>query len=260
MKSLSQEKIAQITESYQKCGSLRKVCKKLGISIGSAHKYTSKNNIINKLNITKEVKSKDERLIGLYIGLWMGDGTQYYEKHKRGYTIKICSDKRNILLNNFIQEIILKIFAKTSNLKKISLTNQAYIKFSSRYIFYFVYKYVKHDRNKTHSVGLKEDINSYSIDFLEGCLLGLSLSDGSLKHIFYFNVTSVALSDNMVEILKKFQFKPLKYIYRREKYGWKDLHMVRLRTEESKKLELFLNDVLKKLNCTSSFKELKYEK
>jgi hypothetical protein len=64
----------------------------------------------------------------------------------------------------------------------------------------------------------------------------------------------------MIEILKKFGFNPMKYIYRREKYGWKDLHMVRLRTEESKRLELFLDEYLKRLDCRHSFKELKYEK
>jgi hypothetical protein len=187
----------------------------------------------------------------------MGDGTQYYDK---GYTIKICSDKRNELMNKFIQEIISRLFGKKSALIKVSSTNQAYIKFKSQFIFDIVYEYVKHDRNKTHSVNLKADFNSYSDEFLEGCLLGLALSDGSLKYKFYFNVTSVSLSGNMIEILKKFGFNPMKYIYRREKYGWKDLHMVRLRTEESKRLELFLDEYLKRLDCRHSFKELKYEK
>jgi len=125
MKSLSREKIEQVVELYKRCNSLRKVCEQLDISISSAHKYVSQNKIINKHNIIDRLNSSDERLIGLYVGLWMGDGTQYYD---HGYTIKICSDKRNILLNKFIQEKILELFSKNTNLKEISKTNQAYIK------------------------------------------------------------------------------------------------------------------------------------
>jgi hypothetical protein len=260
MKKLTQEKIEQIIELYQKYGSLREVCRQSDISIGSAHKYTSKNNIINRHNITTKIHSHDERLIGLYVGLWMGDGTQYYEKHRGSYTIKICSDKRNVLLNKFIQQKLLELFNKNCTIINNLSTNQAYIKFSSKFIFDFVYTYVKRERNKTHSVSLKENIDSYSEEFLEGCLLGLALFDGSLQYKFNFNVTSVALSNNMIDILKKSGFNPVKYIYRRERYGWKDLLMIHLRVSESQKLELFLNKILEKLDGKYSFKELKYEK
>jgi len=259
MKTLSQEKIDQIIELYSKNNSLRETCRKLNISIGSAHKYTSRDKVINRHNITTELHSHDERLIGLYIGLWMGDGTQYYEKNKRGYTIKICSNKKDLLLNAFIRRAIFRLFGKNTALHEVSNTNQTYIKFSSKFIFNFVYNYVSQEfRKKTHTIHLKEKINMYSDDFLEGCLLGLVLSDGYLKHIFSFNVTSNNLADNMIQILENFEFSPSLYIQNREKYRWKDLYMVKLRVEESKRLELFLDTILEKLACTNSFKELKY--
>jgi len=77
MKKLSRKKIEKIVVEYKKGLSLRQICRLLDVSIGCAHKYLSEFNIIRKHNIVKELNSNDEKLIGLYIGLWMGDGTQY---------------------------------------------------------------------------------------------------------------------------------------------------------------------------------------
>ena len=256
MKSLSQEQIAQIGKDYSECHSFRKTCRRLNIYIGTAHKYTSKLNIINRQNIVKRLKSRNERLIGLYIGLWMGDGTQYYDK---GYTVKICSNKNNRLLNQFIIHSILQLFGKKAVVHNISNTNQAYIKFSSKFIFNFVYNYVDRDLNKTHSVRLKENIQMYSKEFLEGCLLGLSLSDGYLKKKFRFSVTSEKLAENTSDILTKLGSNPRIYLDNRQKYGWKNLHTVYLTISDSTKVESLLDKILKKLKCNYTFQELKYE-
>ena len=60
----------------------------------------------------------------------------------------------------------------------------------------------------------------------------------------------------MMDILIKFGFNPSLYVYRREKYGWKDLYMVKINTKESKTLKLLLNKIIKKLGY--SFDNLKY--
>jgi len=257
MKSLSQEKIAQIGEIYSECNSLRETCRRLNISIGSAHKYTTQLNIVNTQNIVNELKSCDQRLIGLYIGLWMGDGTQYYDE---GYTVKICSNKKNVLLNKFIQESIFRLFGKNTRLEYEKSRNNAYIRFESKFIFNFVYKYISRGESKTHTVRLREDIEAYSVDFLEGCLLGLILTDGYLKRILSFSITSSGLADNLDNILKKFVFHPYRYIDRREQYTLGQIYIVKLSPFESRTLRLLLDNVLKKLDCKNTFQELKYEK
>ncbi len=257
MKKLNKDIIERIVTQYRHGNSLRIIAQKYCIGLGSAHKYISESGIMHKLNIVKELHSRDERLIGVYIGLWMGDGTQYLDK---GYLIKICCNKENNLLNEFIQTVIYNLFGKKTRLNKISLTKQAYILYKSKFIFDFVYSYVKHEeKQKTYTIQLLKNIYAYGSKFLEGCLLGLILSDGYLKHRFSFNVISKNLAKNMSDILITFGFHPKIYIQRREKYGWKDLHMVSLNVAESKKLQLFLDEILKKLNCTYSFQELKYE-
>jgi hypothetical protein len=257
MKKFNQEKIECIVYLYKERHSLREVCKQLNISIGSAHKYTSKDNIINKHQIIDELHSKDECLIGLYVGIWMGDGTQYYD---RGYTVKICSDKRNVLLNKFIRDIIFRIFGKHTLLVNEIHTNRAYIKCDSKFIFNFIHKYTRYDGNKTYTVNLREDIHAYTKEFLEGCLLGLILTDGYLKHVLSFSVTSPQLANNVKQILKYLKFNPKEYIENRDRYKWKTLYIIKLSPKESRILETYLDEVLERLNCEHSFKELKYEK
>lgn len=101
--------------------------------------------------------TKDKRLIGIYVGLWMGDGTQYYEG---AYTIEICSHKCCSKLNLFIQRIIYLIFSKNTMLLKEKNTNRAYIKFRSKFIFDFIHAYVDFkDDKKTNSVQLKKPVD-----------------------------------------------------------------------------------------------------
>lgn len=256
MKALSQQEIDDVCKAYKNYGSLREVSRRFQRSPNTVKKYASLKMEVKAQNIVNRVCSNDERLIGTYIGIWLGDGTQYFD---RGYTVKICCNKDDKYLNKFIQDIIYKLFGKSTALIKEPLTKQAYIKFRSKFIFAFIKDYVVFDeKKKTYTVKLKKRAGCYNIPFLEGCLLGLTLSDGYLKATFSFNVVSSRLAKNMHDILKKFRYNPHHYIHKREKYGWKDLYMVKLNTKESKRLKLFLNEIIKKLGYGYSFDDLKY--
>ena len=254
--TINKEEIVQLCKAYQKYGTLREVSRIFARSPNTVKKYVSLKMAVKTQNIIKHIYSNNQRLIGVYTGLWMGDGTQYYENR---YTIKICSNKDDKHLNDFIQNIIYLLFRKKTTLIEESLTKRACIIFWSKFIFNFIYTYVVHEEGKkTYSVKLKENIESYNNDFLEGCLLGLVLTDGYLKSKFHFNVTSSNLAENMKEILIKFGFNPSVYIHKREKYGWKNLYMVKLNIEESKRLCSFLDEILRKIGYSLSFQELKY--
>ena len=257
MKALSQEEIQNICNLYKTYGNLRDVSKISLRSIGSVHKYLSLYSLIKKQNIVKEICTNDERLMGVYVGLWMGDGTQYKDRHR--YTIKICSNKEDVNLNNFIQNVILKIFNKTTNLLKESKTKRAHIKFNSRFIYDFIQNYVVYETGrKTYTVKLRKRVGCYSTPFLEGCLLGLTLSDGYLKDNFAFGVTSSRLAKNVYDILNKFGYNSRHSIQRREKYRWKNLYVVSLNKEQSNRLRIFLDKVIYDLSFQCSFQELKY--
>ncbi len=254
-KVFTKEQIKEIREIYLRLKSVHKVSKKLHISISTAYKYAG--DLAPHQNIITSLKTKNERLIGIYVGLWMGDGTQFYNGR---FNIKICSNKKDILLNSFIQDVIFRLFGKTTTLVMEDKTNRAVIRLWSRFIYNFIYTYVKHERNKTHTVRLRKNINKYSKAFLEGCLLGLILSDGYLKERLTFNVTSVKLAKNMIDILRKFRCNPHKYVCEREKFGYKDLQSISLVRSESKMIENLFNSILLKLGHLNSFNDLKYSR
>ena len=252
---LTKGKVKNIRSAYVELKSLGKVSRLFRISKSTAHKYIY--DLAPHQNIITSLRSNDQRLLGTYVGLWMGDGTQYYDDN---FTIKICSNKKDVLLNKFIQEIIFNLFGKTSSLNGDSKTSRAYVRFHSKFIYDFISNYVQHENNKTHSVRLKYDIDSYSTEFLEGCLLGLTLSDGYLKKCFVFNVTSERLSTNMKDILIKFGFNPRLYTFKRERFGHKDLQSIRLIVKESRIVENLLDKVILDLGYHYSFNELKYSR
>ncbi len=250
---LDKKEIETLSRLYKEHKSLRSVAKITGRSPNTVDKYIQKDSQINRKNIV-ESYTPDQCLIGVYVGLWLGDGTQYLDK---GYRIKICSNKEDKQLNFFIQDVILRLFKKRTNLIEEKNTKQAWIKFNSKFIFNFINNYVDYGHNKTLTACLKKETTKNN-DFLEGCLLGLTLSDGYLKRNFRFNVISYELANDVTHILKNFGMNPKLSSIHREKYDWHTLHGVWLSAKESRKAEEILNKIIKKLGYNLSFKEIKY--
>ena len=209
--------------------------------------------MIIKRNIIYDLKVKDERLIGLYVGMWCGDGTQYLDK---GYRIKICCNTNNQELICFVVNLMQNLFGKKTSVRNEERHNSL-VRFKSKFIFNFIYNYVKVDGVKTYSVSLKEDIDNYSNDFLDGFFLGLMLTDGYLKKRLCFNVVSKDLSKNMSDVLIRLGFKPHLYIHDRKKYGWKDLYQISLNKNDSKEALIILNKILDKISFGNDFYTLK---
>jgi hypothetical protein len=255
MRPLSPTRIDELRRCYLEEKSMRKVGARMSLPLSTVWKYVHGTVAGNVKNIVCSLASDDERLLGTYVGLWMGDGTQYID---RGYVIKICSNKNDLLLNRFVQRIVVRLFNARSAIILESSTNRAYVKFGSKFIFEFIQNYVAYAGKKTNTVRLKACVPSYARDFLEGVLLGLVLSDGYLKNRFSFNVVSSGLAKNMLDMLGMFGFHPTVYVHDRKKYGWRNLHMVRLTVSESERLSCFLDAVLGRLGYPDSFRCLKY--
>lgn len=215
------------------------------------------NKLIKKQNLIYRLKSNNERLIGLYIGIWAGDGSQYYDN---GYRVKICCHSENKILVDFYKFVLKELFGKTVTHFSNDKGYRAVLRFNSKFIYHFVDDYLIFEKPKTYSVHLKQNVNSYSQEFLEGFILGSTLTDGYIKEKYQFNVTSKKFALNVLEILKKWNLKPSLYIHDRAKYNWNDLYMVRLNVNETNKLKLKLNRILLKIGCKISISNLKYNK
>ncbi len=238
---------------YKEHGSLRKVSKISGISVNTIDKYISKLVKINRKTIVKNLKSNDDLLIGIFIGLWAGDGSRYYDK---GYITKIHYHKQNPFLKKFIQQIVKKLFAKEVR-QYLDGKNRASIKIHSKFIYYFPEKYLLFNSNKTLSIQLKKSLDNYTEEFMDGFLLGLMLSDGSIKRRFCFTSISKALISNVSEILFNKGFSPKSIISDRTKYGWYDLRQIYLNSKESKQAIFFLNNISERANWFEGIEKLK---
>lgn len=246
--------IGRILSLHNQGMSLRAIARKENLSPNTAKKYLLLNGKEVKCkNVVYRVRNSSKLLIGLYTGIWAGDGTQFIDG---GFRIKICCDSRNNELIAFIQNLLLKLFGKKSSVVREE-RNRALIRFNSKFIYHFVHNFIKHGRNKTHTVHLKSPLKEYSDSFLEGFLLGLMLSDGYLKEKFYFNNTSKKLANNVRSIFRKFGLRPKIFVNNRERYGWKNLYSVYLTKSESAKALNFLNRILSKIGYKEDFLILK---
>ena len=122
MKNVKSKEINEFLKLYEKFGSLRKVSRLTGRSVNTIKKYITGKIPVKLCPRVLNVNSTNNLLIGVYVGLWMGDGTQYYDN---SYVVKFCSNKQQNNLNLFIKDIILKLFNKQSWLIKDKNTNRA---------------------------------------------------------------------------------------------------------------------------------------
>jgi hypothetical protein len=256
--TLKSDEVCRIQDSYGRLKSLRAVHRELGdYSLNTIKKYASLKHPVKENNIVRGLRNDNGLLIGTYIGMWLGDGTQFFEQSK--YRIRICTDTSNKNLNEFVQWLLFELFGKKSSLLKEKGTKKGGVRFASKFIFFFALRYAKYDTHKTYTVRLRETACLYSEAFRLGCILGLMLSDGYLKLNARFNVVSPGLSRDMEELMAIEGFFPRRNIHSREKYGWKDLHMLTLRKRESKELLNLLDSTLRKIGYQKRFKEIKYD-
>lgn len=248
---LSTEEQKTIRSVYTKNASLRKTAKQLGYSPNTVKKYVIGYHEVNEQNIVRKLQSKNQRLIGTYVGLWMGDGTQF--RDGGGYVIKICLDSRNQTLIDLVQYIFKKVFNCTSWILKEQNNNRGAIKVHSKFIYNWISNYCSFGKNKTLTVQLKHQ--NHSKEFLEGVLLGLMLSDGHLNKYAKFHVISQGLAENMKSVLHQFKYNPTFRV--QERPGtWKTQYQVYLTIAETKILEQLLDQIANRV-YNKSFQEIK---
>ena len=209
---------------------------------------------VSTQNRVDHLRNNHDLLIGLYCGLWAGDGSQFYDK---GYCVKICLHDKNKKLIEFVQKLLFDLFGKTSRYVLDHGKNSGIIIFKSKFIFQFVNKYLRYEQYKTYTVQFRDNISKYSTLFLEGFFLGAMLSDGYLQKRLVYQTISIGLAKNIRDLLRLFGYHPNISTARREKYGWNDLHAVYISQKETFLAEQQLSAILQKVNYNGTFITLK---
>ncbi len=254
MRPLDPLVVEVLRDAYAKTGSLRLVARVYDLSPNTVRVYVRDMGVATQESI-RALRTKDDFLIGLYVGLWMGDGTQYPDRGE--FIVKICCNADCRKLNALVQYVFLRLFGKQSRIFEARPSRSAVVKCSSKFIFRFISQYtIIGSPSKTLTVRLRKPPHVHSRQFIRGCFLGLMLSDGSLKQQLRFNVTSVALAQDMMDILLILGFHPKKYV-RPGQQNRQDLHLVWLTRPESRKASELLDELLKELGYVDRFTDLK---
>ena len=252
---MKKEILEKILKEYKEGSSLRKLRDKYNYSIGNLHYHLKKEGILRTCNIVKKIKTKNESLIGIFVGLFAGDGSKFKDRWK--YVVKISLHKEDSALIQFIQKLSFEIFGKTFRVVLDKKTNKGNLIMESLFIFNFLDKYLFHKGYKTLTVRLKEDIQNYSFNFLKGFLCGLTLSDGYAKKRFVLPSISKGLVVNALEILKEMGFEAKMRFQDRQKYHENDQYKATLRTKETKTFKEVLNRFIEECGFKETIDSLK---
>ncbi|HLC56649.1 MAG TPA: LAGLIDADG family homing endonuclease [Candidatus Nanoarchaeia archaeon] len=243
--------IKAITKDYKNGCSLRKLRDKYGYEINTLHYNLKKKNVLRTIKIVRSVRN-NSLLIGLFIGLWAGDGSKFREKWM--YTVKIHLNKNDKELIKLIKKLMLRLFDINVNLSTEKNNNKGTIRFRSRFIYDFIDLYLSYKEYKTLTVRLK-NVNKYPKNFLRGFLLGATLSDGYIKKRFVYTSISKNLIRDIDLILKKFNYNAA--VYKQDNHRKHRLYNLVLNPSQTVNFKDFLNKVIRECNSNKSIEQLK---
>lgn len=206
-----------------------------------------KNGTIYKLNIKPSYSGSDGEIIGIFVG----DGSQYFEPKKYHYEVNVHFGVINYDYALYVRTLYERFFQKKFRLQLDSPT-QLRLRTCSKEIFNFFYNYLLYDRHKKHSTVRLKSVsfsNKFNISFLRG----LFDTDGCLKEIsrenrikIFYTTTSKVLAAQVHKLLNELKIKNKVYIRKEPK--WKDVYIVNVWKESTNK---FINIIqpFKAIKC-----------
>lgn len=245
----------KLKEEYISGKSLNTLCDKYSIPKSTLYYNLSKFNIIRKTNTITKLNCNSELLIGTFIGIWAGDGSKFRDRGR--YVTKIQLHRQNLDLIEFIGKIIKDLFGKSASLC-LDGGNRASLRIYNKFIHQFIKNYLSFEDNKCLTISLRNKIEDYSQNFLNGFILGLTLSDGSIKrNVFVYSTISKKLKNNVINLLISKKYSPKLYVHKRTNYGWYDLNQVRLQKYPTTKIIYELNGIISQLGYQEKLEKLK---
>ena len=196
-----------------------------------------------------KINTRNEELIGEFIGLFAGDGCSDKTKTYQ-YRVYLCF---NILEESFVKELIKEVLLPLFGRKPMIFKqgNRLNLCYYSREIHNLIHSYLEWDKNhrKTHSVRLRK--TPYPSQFIIGFIRGCLDSDG------YFSdkkITFASSSPFLIEDIKKFlEYLDINYhhsIYKEKRANRKDMHHINIRMEHRNKfLKMIKPRETKNIKC-----------
>jgi hypothetical protein len=190
-----------------------------------------------------------EEKVGELIGAFAGDGNYYWHKtispkHKITYCLSNITDKEYAwYISNLLKKLNLNsmIFVnKKQNRIDVTVNSKEFIAFIKRYLVW--------EKDKAHTIRLRNNVENYSNKFLIGFARGLMDTDGFLNEgNAICACISKRLIDNLDKIFKKFKIITSRRCVKRERPR-RDLYYVRALREK-------LNNYNKYIGFSNEYKQ-----
>lgn len=180
--------------------SLRDIVRETGFGITTIYYQVRKFKPKQQKDFIVNLQDKE---IGELIGAFAGDGNYHYEKYnyRVRYCLSLITDKDYA---NYLRDLLRKfnlnpyiITRKKDNSINLTIKSKAYINFIQKFLIW--------EKDKTFTIRLKNELNEYSEEFLQGFARGLMDTDGFLNEgNAACGCISQQLMNNLADIFKKF--------------------------------------------------------
>lgn len=223
MKRLNNVERTKLNDLILEGKSLNRISKEMLLSKSTIYYYFRriKGRTINPIIIY----TKNEALIGEFIGLFAGDGYTY-KSSNYDHRVYLCF---NIADKAYVNKLILNVLEKLFNKKPMIFIqeNRLNICYDSKPITEFIGQYLTWNKNfrKVYSVKLIERAysNKFMIGFIRGCLD----SDGYFtKKKISFATVSPGLKDNIVKFLKCLRISHSVNLYKEKRTNRKSIYHI----------------------------------
>ncbi len=232
----------KIVSNYLRGLSLNRLVLKYNIPKSTLYYNLNKFGIIRKVRKVRTLKNFGEFHIGIFIGLWAGDGSRYKDNNGT-YRLKIHFDKENLEQIKFVKNIMDFLFGKMGFISKDGKRSVS-LKFSSKFVYDFPQRYLLFNEGAPHakSRSIQLETLKHSSEFLMGFLIGLALSDGHFGSTYVYSTVSEGLAKQVLQIMKKLGFNPTLGCQKRINKNWKPIYRLKLTRAETIK---FLGSITK---------------
>ena len=236
----------EIMKELRKGTSINKISKLLSLGKSTIYYYYKKIN--GKKYIPPYVQPNYLEKEGEIVGIFAGDGSQYFAKGGH-YQVNVHFGGHRKEYALYVQKLFSDYFCKKFQLSNLN-DGKLRLRTNSKDIFHYFKNYIEYNSKEKHCTVNLKTLN-IPMKFKVGFIKGLVDTDGSVlydKHddavrIFYYT-TSEKLAEQISSILREFSIKNT-CICRTDKKGRKPLYVVRVLEKE----------VYKFLNIVKPFKQ-----
>ncbi|MDP4012920.1 MAG: LAGLIDADG family homing endonuclease [Candidatus Nanoarchaeia archaeon] len=233
LERLKEEEIKQILSLIARGKSLNYISNKLNKSKTTVYYHFRK--VKGRTMNPPRIKSKNQEIIGEFIGLFAGDGSYTFDKKQYRHTTRLFF---NVNEKPFVDSLIKNTLTKLLGKKPVVFrrNNVLVLGYYSKEVYNLIKNYLFWDpeSRKTHTVRLFK--TNHSKPFMMGFVRGSLDSDGyfSKKKISFASV-SKDLMENVSVFLKKLEIKHDLRVYIEKRKNRNNLYYINVRKPEREK-------------------------